>query len=119
MAQDNTDDLPELSSGDAYGAVVWRPLPNRRRSVLMWTLRSLVVGAVIAGAWSLRDRYPRIDLNFTGLVKQIHATHPHVDQPVISKPKEHIVVKEPPKAPTAEWRPPLDTRSVVKTVPSQ
>jgi hypothetical protein len=119
MAQDNTADFPELSPADADGAVVWRPSPNRRRLVLIWTLRSLIAGAVIAGVWSLRDRYPRIDLNFTGLAKQVQATRIHVDQPMVIKPKENIVAKVPPTKPLPEWRPPLDTRSVVRTVPSE
>jgi hypothetical protein len=49
---------------DAHGAIVdWRPSPNRRRLVLRWTFRCLVAVAAVAGAWSLRDRYPRIDLS--------------------------------------------------------
>ena len=119
MAQDDPVDLPELSPDDAYGAVVWRPSPDRRRLVLRWTLRCLVACAVVAGAWSLRDRYPRIDLSVTGLAKQLQATRAHVDQPMVSKPKERIVVTEPPRKPLPEWRPPLDTRSVVRTVPSE
>jgi hypothetical protein len=82
-------------------------------------LRCLVAGAVVAAAWSLRDRYPRIDLSVTEPAKQVQATRAHVDQPVVSKAKERIVVKEPPKYPLPEWRPPLDTRSVVRTVPPE
>ena len=119
MAQDDPADLPKLSPEDAHGDVVWRPSRDRRRLVLKWTLRSLVAGAVVAGAWSLRDQYPRIDLSVTGPAKQVQATRAHVDQPVISKPNEHIVVKEPPRYPLPEWRPPLDTRSVVRIVPSE
>ena len=114
MAQDDPDDLPELYPEDADGAVVWRPSPDRRRLVLRWTLRCLVAGAVVAGAWSLRDRYPRIDLSVTGLAKQDQATRAHVDLP-----KERVVVEEPPKKPLPEWRPPLDTRMVVRTIPSE
>ena len=121
MAQDV--DLPELSLEDAHGAVVWRPSPDRRRLVLRWTLRCLVAGAVVAGAWSLRDRYPRIDL-FAGPAKPAQATRAHVDQPVLSKAKEKAkgrttVAKGPPGKPVREWRPPLDTQSVVRTVPSE
>src|SRR6516164_5063709 len=119
MAQDDPADLPELSLEDAYGAVVWRPSPDRRRSVLRWTLRCLVAGAVVAGAWSLRDRYPRIDLSVTGPAKQVQATRADVDPPAVSEPKERIVVEEPPRKPQSEWRPPLDTRSVVRTIPSE
>ena len=119
MAQDDPAALPELSPEDAHGPVVWRPSPDRRRLVLRWTLRCLVVGAVVAGAWSLRDRYPRIDPSITGSAKPAQATRAHVDQPVVSEPKERIVVKEPPSKPLPEWRPPLDTQSVVRTVPSE
>jgi hypothetical protein len=119
MAQDDSADLPELSPEDAHGVVVWRPSPDRRRLVIRWTLTCLVAGAVVGGAWSLRDRYPRIDLSVTALVKQVQATRARVDQPVVSKPTERIVVNEPPRKPLPEWRPPLDTRSVVKTVPSE
>jgi hypothetical protein len=116
MAQDHPTDLPE----DAHGAiVVWRPSPNRRRLVLRWTFRCLTVGVLIAGAWSLRDRYPRIDLSVIGPIKKAQATRTHVDQPVeVIKPKERFVVTEPLKKPTPEWRPPLDVRSVVRPVPS-
>ena len=82
-------------------------------------MRCLVAGAVVAGAWSLRDRYPRIDLSVTGPTMQVQATRAHVDQPVVSEPKERIVVKEPPRKPLPEWRLPLDTQSVVRTVPSK
>ena len=119
MAQDDPADLPELSLEDAYGAVVWRPSPDRRRSVLRWTLRCLVAGVVVAGAWSLRDRYPRVDLSIAGPVKPAQTTRAHVDQPVASKPKERSAVKEPPRKPLPEWRPKLDTQSVVRTVPSE
>jgi hypothetical protein len=119
MAQYDPADLPERSPEDTHGAVVWRPSPDRRRLVLRWTLRSIVAGVVVAGAWSLRDRYPRIDLSVTEPAKQVQATRAHVDQPVVSKPNEQIVVKEPPRYPQPEWRPPLDTRSVVRTVPSE
>ena len=118
MAQDDPADLPELSLEDAHGVVVWRPSPDRRRLVLRWTLRCLVAGAVVAGAWSLRDRYPRIDL-FAGPAKPAQATRAHVDQPVVSKPKERSAVKEPPRRPRPEWRSTLDTQSVVRTVPSE
>jgi hypothetical protein len=118
MAQDDPADLPELSPEDAYGAVVWRPSPDRHRLVLRWTLRCLVAGAVAAGAWSLRDRYPRIDLGVTGPAKQVPATRAHADQPVVSEP-ERIVVKQPPRKTVPEWRPPLDMRSVVRTVPTE
>jgi hypothetical protein len=118
MAQDDPADLPELSTEDAHGPVVWRPSPERRL-VLRWTLRCLVAGAVVAGAWSLRDRYPRIDLSVTGPAKQVQATRADVDQPAVSKPKERAVVEEPPRKPLPEWRPPLDTRSVVRTIPSE
>jgi len=119
MTQDDPADLPELSLADAHDAVVWRPSPDRRRLVLRWTLRCLVAGAVVAGAWSLRDRYPRIDLSVTGPAKPAQATRAHVDQPVVSKPKERSAVKEPPRKPLPEWKPTLDTRSVVRTVPSE
>jgi len=119
MAQDDPAALPELSPEDAHGPVVWRPSPDRRRLVLRWTLRCLVVGAVVAGAWSLRDRYPRIDLSVTGPAKQVQATGAHVDQRVASEPKERPVVTEPPRKPPPEWRPPLDTRTVVRTIPSE
>jgi len=119
MAQDDPADFPELSLEDAHGAVVWRPSPDRRRLVLRWTLRCLVAGAVIAGAWSLRDRYPRIDLSVTGPAEPAQAIRAHVDQPVVSKPKERSAVKEPPRKPLPEWRPALDTQSVVRTVPSE
>jgi len=119
MTQDDPADLPELSLADAHDAVVWRPSPDRRRLVLRWTLRCLVAGAVVAGAWSLRDRYPRIDLSVTGPAKPAQATRAHVDQPVVSKPKERSAVKEPPRKPLPERKPTLDTRSVVRTVPSE
>jgi len=119
MAQDDPADLPELSLEDAHGVVVWRPSPDRRRLVLRWTLRCLVAGAVVAGAWSLRDRYPRVDLSVAGPAKPAQATRAHVDQPVVSKPKERSAVKEPSRKPLPEWRPALDTRSVVRTVPSE
>src|SRR5215510_195943 len=93
MAQADPADLPELSLADAHDAVVWRPSPDRRRLVLRWTLRCLVAGAVVAGAWSLRDRYPRIDLSVTGPAKPAQATRAHVDQPVVSKPKERSAVQ--------------------------
>ena len=96
--------------------VVWRPSPNRRRLVFRWTFRCLVAGALVAGAWSLRDHYPRIVLSSTGPAKQVQATHAKVDQPVdVSAPEKRIVVKKLP----AEWRPPLDTQSVVRTVPAE
>ena len=114
MAQDDPADLPELSPEDANCAVDWRPLPDRRRLVLRWTLRCLVAGAVVAGAWSLRDLYPRIDLSVTELAKQVQAMRAPVDQP-----KEHVVVEEPPGKPLPESRPPLDTRLVVRTIPSE
>src|SRR6516225_1862534 len=114
MAQDDPAHLPELSPEDAHGPVVWRPSPDRRRLVLRWTLRCLVAGAVVAGAWSLRNQYPRIDLSVTGPAKQVQETRTHVGQPMVSKPKERFVVKEPPRKPLPEWRPPLDTRSVVR-----
>src|SRR5215470_6322381 len=117
MAQDDPADFPELSLEDAHGAVVWRPSPDRRRLVLRWTLRCLVAGAVVAGAWSLHDRHPRIDLSITGSAKPAQATRAHVDQPVVSRPKELSAVKEPPRKRLPEWRPPLDTRSVIRTVP--
>src|SRR5215467_8819304 len=104
MAQDDPADLAELSPEDAHDAVVWRPSPNRRRLVLRWTLRCLVAGAVVAGAWSLRDRYPRIDLSAIGPAKPVQATRAHVDQPEVSKPKERSAVKEPPRKPLPEWR---------------
>jgi len=119
MAQDDPADLPELPPEDACGPVVWRPSPVRRRLVLRWTLTGLVAGAVVAGAWSLHDRYPRIDLSVTGPAKQVQATRADVDQPAVSKPKERVVVEEPPRKPLPEWRPPLDTRSVVRTIPSE
>jgi len=74
---------------------------------------------VVAGAWSLRDRYPRIDLSVTGPTKQVQATRVHVDQPVVSEPNERIIVKQPPMKPLPEWRPPLDTHAVVRTIPSE
>ena len=74
----------------------------------------MVAGAVVAGAWSLRDRYPRIDLSVNGLTKQVQATRAHVDQP-----KERIVIEEPPRKPPPEVKPPLDTRLVVRTIPSE
>ena len=105
---------------DAHGAIVdWRPSPNRRRLVLRWTFRCLVAVAAVAGAWSLRDRYLRIDLSVTGPTKRVQATRAHIDQPVVSKPKERIVVKELPRTPLPERRPPLDMRSVVRTIPSE
>ena len=59
------------------------------------------MGALVAGAWSLRDRYPRIDVSVTGLEKQVQASRA---QPVVSKPEVHIVVKEPPRKPrTLLW----------------
>jgi len=114
MAQDDPAYLE-----DGHDAVVWRPSPDRRRLVLRWTLRCLVAGAVVAGAWSLRDRYPRIDLRITGSAKPAQATRAHVDQPVVSTPKERSAAKEPPRKRLPEWRPTLDTRSVVRTVPSE
>ena len=112
-----------MAQEDAHGAiVVWHPSPDRRRLVLRWTIRCVVAGALVAGAWPLRDRYPRIDLSGTGAAKQVQATRAHVDQPVpvaVSAPKESTVVTEPPKKPPVEWRPPLDTRSVVRTIPSE
>jgi hypothetical protein len=119
MAEDDLAELPELSVEDAHGAVVWRPSPDRRRWVLRWTFRCLVAGAVVAGAWSLRDSYPRIDLSVAGPAMPAQATRAHVDQPVVSKPKERSAVKEPPRKPLPEWRPTLDTQSVVRTVPSE
>ena len=119
MAQDDPADLLELFPEDAHDPLVWRPSPPRRRLVLRWTMRCLVAGAVVAGAWSLRDRYPSIDLSVTGPAKQVQATRADVDQPVVSEPKERIVVKEPPSYQLPEWRPPLDMRSVVRTVPSE
>jgi hypothetical protein len=113
---------------NAHGEIlVWRPTPNRRRLVLIWTFRCLVAGAFVAGTWSLHDRYTRIVLSGTGPAKQVQATHTHVDQPAevsasqerIVVPKEHIVVKKVIKKPPAEWRPPLDTRSVVRTIPTE
>jgi hypothetical protein len=103
---------------DAHGAIVdWRPSPNRRRLVLIWTFRCLVTGALVAGIgiWSLHDRYTRIVLSGTGPAKLVQATHTHVEQPVevstpkehIIAPNEHIVVKKVVKKPPAEWRPPL------------
>ena len=79
----------------------------------------MVVGAVVAGAWSLRDRYPRIDLSVTGPVKQVQANRADVDPPVASAPKERAAVTEPPRKPLPEWRPKPDTQSVVRTVPSE
>jgi hypothetical protein len=117
MAQDDPVDLPELSLEDAHDAIIWRPSPDRRRSVLRWTLRCLVAGAVVAGAWSLHDRHPRIDLSITGSAKPAQATR-DVDQPVVSRPKE-LSAEEPPRKRLPEWRPPLDTRSVVRTIPSE
>jgi hypothetical protein len=121
MAQDDTADMPEQFPVDDDGAiVVWRPSPDRRRLVRRWTIRCVAAGALVAGAWSLRDRYPRIDLSGTGPAKQVQATRAHVDQPVaVSTPKERIVVTTPPQNPPAELRPPLDTRSVVRTIPSE
>jgi len=124
MARDDPADLAELSLQDARGAVVWRPSPNRFRLVLRWTFRCLVAGSVVAGAWSLRDRYPHIDLGVTGETKQVQTTRAHIDQPVLSKAKEKAkgrtsVAKGPPGKPVREWRPPLDTQSVVRTVPSE
>ena len=119
MAQDDPADLLELSLEDARDAVVWRPSPDRRRLVVRWTLRCLVAGAVVAGALSLRDRYPRIDPSITGSAKPAQATRAHVDQPVVSKPNERSAVKKPPRKRLPEWRPPLDTQSVVRTVPSE
>ena len=119
MAQDHPADLLDLSPEDAHDAVVWRPSPDRRRLVLRWTLRCLVAGALIAGAWSQRHRYPRIDLSVIGPAEQVRPTGAHVDQPVVSQPKERVVVKEPPRKPLPEWRPPLDTRSVIRTVPPE
>jgi hypothetical protein len=74
---------------------------------------------VVAGAWSLSSRYPRIDLSVTAPAKQVQATRANIDQPVASNPKDRIVVKEPPRKPLPEWRPPLDTQSVLRTVPSE
>jgi hypothetical protein len=119
MAQDHPADLLQPSPDDAHGAVVWRPWLNRRRLVLKWTLRCLVAGAVVAGAWSMRDRFPRIDLSVTGAAKQAQATPTRVDQSVVSTPEERTVVKESPRKPLPEWRPPPDPRSVVRTVPSE
>src|SRR5215471_12829973 len=119
MAEDNPAYLSDLSPADAHSPVVWRPSPDRRRLVLRWTLRCLFAGAMVAGAWSLRDHYPRIDLSVTGPAKPDQATRAHVDQPVVSKPKERSAVKEPPRKPLPEWRPTLDTQSVVRTVPSE
>ena len=79
----------------------------------------MVAGAVGAGAGSLRDRYSRIDLSVTGPVKQVQATGAHVDPPVASAPKERAAVTEPPRKPLPEWRPPLETRSVVRTIPTE
>lgn len=119
MPQYDPGDFPERSIEDAHGGVVWRPSPNRRRLVLRWTLGCLVAGAMAAGAWSLRDRYPRIDLSVTGAAKPAQATRAHVDQPVVSKPTERSAVKEPPKRRLPDSRPTLDTQSVVRTVPSE
>jgi hypothetical protein len=115
MAQDDQADIPELFPEDAHGAiVVWCPSPNRRRFILRWTSRCLVAGALVAAAWSLHNYYPRIVLGSIGPAKQIQAPHVHVDQPAeLSVPQERIVAKNPP----VEWRPPLDTRSVVRTIP--
>jgi hypothetical protein len=117
MAQDDQADIPELFPEDAHGAiVVWRPSPNRRRFILGLTSRCLVAGALVAAAWSLHNYYPRIVLGSLGPAKQVQAPHVHVDQPVeLSVPQERIVPKNPP----AEWRPPLDTRSVVTTIPAE
>jgi hypothetical protein len=93
--------------------VVWHPSPNRRRLVLRWTVGCLVAGAVVAGAWSLRGHYPRIVLTGTpGPAKQVQAQVEPMD---VGTPKGRIVDKKPP----AERRPPLDTRSVVRTVPTE
>jgi hypothetical protein len=121
MAQDDPADIPErFPEGDDGAIVVWRASPDRRRFVLRWTFRCLVAGALVAGTWSLRDRYPHIDLSAIGPATPVQATRAHVDQPEdVSTPKERIVVKEPPKKPPAEWRPPLETRSVVRTIPSE
>jgi hypothetical protein len=121
MAQDDPADIAErFPEGDNGAIVVWCPSPDRRRFVMRWTFRCLVAGALVAGTWSLRDRYPRIDLSAIGPAKQVEATRAHVNQPVdVSTPKERIVVKEPPKNPLAEWGPPPETRSVVRTIPSE
>jgi hypothetical protein len=121
MAQDDPADIPEQFPDDDDGAiVVWRPSPDRRRLVRRWTFRCVVAGALVAGAWSLRDRYPHIDLSGTVPAKQVQATRAPVDQPVaVSTPRERTVVTESPKKPPAEWRPPLDTRSVVRTIPAE
>jgi hypothetical protein len=121
MAQDDPADIPEqFPEGDDDAIVVWRASPDARRFVLRWTFRCLVAGALIAGTWSLRDRYPRIDLSAIGPAKPVQATRAHVDQPVDARtPKERVTAKELPKKPPTEWRPPLDTRSVVRTIPSE
>src|SRR5262249_11336402 len=71
MAHNDAADFQELSPEDAQTAIVWRPSPDRRRLVRRWTLRCLVAVAVLAGAWSLRDRYPRVDLSGTRPAKQV------------------------------------------------
>ena len=110
-----------MSQDDAHSAiVVWHPSPDRRRLVLRWAFRCVVAGALVAGAWSLRGRYPSIDLSAPGAAKQVQATRTHIDPPVdVSTPKERIDAKEPPKIPPAELMPPPDTRTVVRTIPSE
>jgi hypothetical protein len=121
MAQHDPADIPEQSPDDGDGAiVVWRPSPNRPRLIWRWTFRCVVAGALVAGAWSLRERYTHIDLSGTGPAKQVQETRAHVDQPVaVGTPRELTVITDSPKKPPAEWRPPLDTRSVVRTIPSE
>ena len=103
---------------DADGAIVeWRPSPNRRRLVLRWMFRCLIAGALVAGAWSLRGNYSRVVLSGTGgPAIQVQSTRARAKPPMdVSTPNERIVDKKLP----AEWRPPRDMRSVVRTVPTE
>jgi hypothetical protein len=134
MARDDRTDFESLFGEDVSGSIVWRPAPNRWRSILRWTFRCLVAGVLAAGAWSLRGYYPHIAVSNLSPAPQARATSAHVESPVIespviespviekpavekpaaaSVPAEHIVAP----LPLPKWNPPTNTRSVIRTVP--